>query len=65
MLPLPLNPIYILMEMLMCVDFSIMPILMLCRLIGRLDLPLNIGEQPAHEYYIRAAHTPDYKHVSR
>jgi hypothetical protein len=34
-------------------------------LIARFDLPLNIGEQPAWEDYIRAAHTPDYKHVSR
>lgn len=37
----------------------------LCRLIARLDLPLNIGEQPAWEDYIRNAHNPDYKHVSR
>jgi hypothetical protein len=37
----------------------------LCCLIARLDLPLDFGERPAWEDYIRAAHTPDYKHVSR
>jgi hypothetical protein len=37
----------------------------LCCLIARLDLPLNFGERPAWEDYIRAAHTPDCKHVSR
>jgi hypothetical protein len=34
-------------------------------LIARLDLPLNIGEQPTWEDYIRATHILDYKHVSR
>ncbi|GJM87588.1 hypothetical protein PR202_ga03555 [Eleusine coracana subsp. coracana] len=37
----------------------------LCRLIARLDLPLNIGEQPAWEDYIRIAFNPNYTHVSR
>ncbi|GJN03479.1 hypothetical protein PR202_ga20931 [Eleusine coracana subsp. coracana] len=37
----------------------------LVRLIARLDLPLNIGEQPAWGDYIRAAFYPDYTHVSR
>jgi hypothetical protein len=33
--------------------------------ITRLDLPLNIGEQPAWGDYIRIAHNPNYKQVSR
>jgi hypothetical protein len=37
----------------------------LCRFIATLDLPLNIGEQPAWEDYIRICHNPDYRHVSR
>jgi hypothetical protein len=34
-------------------------------LIAGLDLPLNIGEQPAWGDYIRIAHNPNYKQVSR
>jgi hypothetical protein len=34
-------------------------------LIARLDFPLNNGEQPALEDYIRTAHNPNYRHVSR
>lgn len=34
-------------------------------MIARLDLPLNIGEQAAWEDYIRIAHNPSYRHVSR
>jgi hypothetical protein len=37
----------------------------LARLIARLDLPLNVGEQSAWEDYIRTSHNPNYKHVSR
>jgi hypothetical protein len=37
----------------------------LARLIARLDLPLNIGEQLAWGDYIRIAHNPNYKQVSR
>jgi hypothetical protein len=37
----------------------------LAHLIARLDLPLNIGEQPAWGDYIRIAHDPNYKQVSR
>jgi hypothetical protein len=37
----------------------------LCHLIATLDLPLNIGEQPTWEEYIRTAHNPKYNHVSR
>jgi hypothetical protein len=37
----------------------------LARLIARLDLPLNIGEQPVWGDYIRIAHNPNYKQVSR
>jgi hypothetical protein len=33
-------------------------------LIARLELPLNIGEQPTWEDYIRMAHNPNYMHVS-
>jgi hypothetical protein len=34
------------------------------RLIARLDLPLNISEQPAWGDYIRIAHNPNTKQVS-
>jgi hypothetical protein len=37
----------------------------LARLIARFDIPLNIGEQPAWGDYIRIAHNPNYKQVSR
>jgi hypothetical protein len=37
----------------------------LVRLIARLDLPLNIVEQPAWGDYIRITHNPNYKQVSR
>jgi hypothetical protein len=37
----------------------------LARLIARLHLPLNIGEQPSWGDYIRIAHNPNYKQVSR
>jgi hypothetical protein len=37
----------------------------LAHLIDILDLPLNIGEQPAWEDCIRIAHNPNYKYVSR
>ncbi|GJN18668.1 hypothetical protein PR202_gb05851 [Eleusine coracana subsp. coracana] len=37
----------------------------LVRLIARLDLPLNIGEQPAWGDYIRTSFCPDYIQVSR
>jgi hypothetical protein len=37
----------------------------LCHFIARLDFPLNNGEQPALEDYIRTAHNPNYRHVSR
>ncbi|GJM96990.1 hypothetical protein PR202_ga13878 [Eleusine coracana subsp. coracana] len=37
----------------------------LVRLIARLDMPLNTGAQPAFEDYIRIAHNPNYKSVSR
>jgi hypothetical protein len=37
----------------------------LARLIARLDLPINIGEQPAWEDYIRTTHNPNCKHVSK
>jgi hypothetical protein len=34
-------------------------------LIARLDLPLNIGKQPAWKDYIRTTFNPNYKYVSR
>jgi hypothetical protein len=37
----------------------------LARLIARLNLPLNIGKQPTWGDYIRTAHNPNYKQVSR
>jgi hypothetical protein len=37
----------------------------LCRLIARLDLPLNIGATYAFEDYIRLAHKPHFQRVSR
>jgi hypothetical protein len=37
----------------------------MCRLIARLDLPLNFAESPAFEKYIRLSHTPVFKKVSR
>jgi hypothetical protein len=37
----------------------------LCRLIARLDLPLNIGATDAFEEYIRFAHNPRFQRVSR
>ncbi|WVZ51679.1 hypothetical protein U9M48_002795 [Paspalum notatum var. saurae] len=37
----------------------------LCRLIARLDLPLNFGESAAFEDYIKIAHNPRYSTVSR
>jgi hypothetical protein len=37
----------------------------LARLIARLDLPLNICEQPTWKDYIRIARNHNYKHVSR
>jgi hypothetical protein len=37
----------------------------LAHLIAKLNLLLNIGGQPAWEDYIRIAHNPNYKHVSR
>jgi hypothetical protein len=36
----------------------------LTHLIARLELPLNIGEQPTWGDYIRNAHNPNYKQVS-
>jgi hypothetical protein len=38
---------------------------MLARLIARINVPLNIGDQPAWEDCIRIAHNPNCKHVSR
>ncbi|GJN11751.1 hypothetical protein PR202_ga29967 [Eleusine coracana subsp. coracana] len=37
----------------------------LVRMIAQLDMPLNTGEQPAFQDYIRIAHNPGYKGVSR
>jgi hypothetical protein len=37
----------------------------MCRLIARLDLPLNFAESPAFEEYIRLSHNPVFKKVSR
>jgi hypothetical protein len=37
----------------------------LCRLIARLDLPLGIGETRAWSDYIKNAHNPLFKSVSR
>jgi hypothetical protein len=37
----------------------------MCRLIARLDLPLNFAELPAFEEYIRLSHNPVFKKVSR
>jgi hypothetical protein len=37
----------------------------MCRLIARLDLPLNFAESPAFEEYIRLSHNPIFKKVSR
>jgi hypothetical protein len=37
----------------------------LCRLIARLDLPLGIGENQAWTDYIKNAHNPLFKSVSR
>ena len=37
----------------------------LCRLIGRLDLPLGIGESQTWEDYIVLAHNPRFAKVSR
>jgi hypothetical protein len=33
----------------------------MCRLIARLDLPLNFAESPAFEEYIRLSHNPIFK----
>jgi hypothetical protein len=37
----------------------------MCRLIARLDLPLNFGESSAFEEYIKLSHNPSFKSVSR
>jgi hypothetical protein len=37
----------------------------MCRLISRLDLPLNFGESPAFEEYIKLSHNPSFKYVTR
>ncbi|WVZ50926.1 LOW QUALITY PROTEIN: hypothetical protein U9M48_002131 [Paspalum notatum var. saurae] len=37
----------------------------LCKLIARLDLPLTFAESPAFEEYIKLAHNPKFKSVSR
>jgi hypothetical protein len=37
----------------------------MCRLIARLDLPLNFGESPAFEEYIKLSHNPSFKSVTR
>jgi hypothetical protein len=37
----------------------------MCRLIARLDLPLNFAESPAFEENIRLSHNPVFKKVSR
>ncbi|KAJ1254814.1 hypothetical protein BS78_K323200 [Paspalum vaginatum] len=37
----------------------------LCRLIARLDLPLTFAESPAFGEYIKLAHNPKFKSVSR
>ncbi|KAJ1262546.1 hypothetical protein BS78_09G116700 [Paspalum vaginatum] len=37
----------------------------LCRLIARLDLPLNFGESAAFEDYIKISRSPRYSNVSR
>jgi hypothetical protein len=37
----------------------------MCRLIARLDLPLNFAESPAFEEYIRLSHNTVFKKVSR
>jgi hypothetical protein len=37
----------------------------LVRLLARLDLPLSIGETEAWEDYIRTAHNPRFKIVSK
>jgi hypothetical protein len=37
----------------------------MCRLIARLDLPLNFGESPAFEEYIKLSHNPSFKFVTR
>jgi hypothetical protein len=36
----------------------------MCRLIARLDLPLNFAESPAFEEYIRLSHNHVFKKVS-
>jgi hypothetical protein len=36
----------------------------MCRLIARLDLPLNFAESPTFEEYIRLSHNPVFKKVS-
>jgi hypothetical protein len=37
----------------------------MCRLIARLDLPLNFGESPAFEECIKLSHNPSFKSVTR
>ncbi|KAJ1286326.1 hypothetical protein BS78_03G344600 [Paspalum vaginatum] len=37
----------------------------MCRLVARLDLPLTLAESPAFEEYIKLAHNPMFKSVSR